>query len=87
MEIVSEYLALVLSLLALLFALHGNSFTEKAHQPEGTEDKANLKKDFDEAILRDDKPAAMKAYRHLKGCGLKEAKAHVESVLSNQPNN
>ena len=42
---------------------------------------------LDEAILRDDKPAAMKAYRYLKGCGFKEAKAHVECALSNKPNN
>ncbi|APD92358.1 hypothetical protein BM525_21100 (plasmid) [Alteromonas mediterranea] len=58
-----------------------------AYKAKTKEEKARLKKGFDEAILRNDKPAAMKAYRHLKGCGLKEAKAHVESVLSNQPNN
>jgi len=58
---------------------------KSVYQPKTKEEKASLKKDFDEAILRNDKPAAMKAYRHLKSCGFKDAKAHVETVLSNQP--
>ncbi len=87
MEFLVEYLPLALSLLALVIALQARSLSKNAHQPIAKEEKASLKKEFGEAILRDDKPAAMKAYRHLKGCGFKEAKAHVESVLANQTNN
>jgi len=87
MEVVIKYLPLALSCLALIIALQAKSQSNNIRHFFTEEEKTNFKKDFDEAILRDDKPAAMKAYRYLKGCGFKEAKAHVECALSNKPNN
>ncbi|APE04347.1 hypothetical protein BM526_20460 (plasmid) [Alteromonas mediterranea] len=87
MEFVIKYFPLALSCIALIIALQARSIVKNIRHPITEEEQANFKQDFDEAILCGNKPAAMKAYRNLKGCGLKEAKAHVEGILSSQPNN
>lgn len=86
MKFVIEFLPLALSLLALFALLNAKSLIKNSHKPKGAVEKTYLKKEFDEAISRNDKPAAMRAYRHLKGCGLQEAKNHVDSLLSNKSN-
>jgi ribosomal protein L7/L12 len=50
--------------------------------PLTEEEKIQLKEDYDNAISHNDKVKAIKAYRKLKGCGIKKAKIHVENILT-----
>jgi ribosomal protein L7/L12 len=50
--------------------------------PLSEEERVKLKESYDSAISSNDKVSAMKAYRKLNSCGLKEAKIHVDSVLA-----
>jgi ribosomal protein L7/L12 len=50
--------------------------------PLAEEAKIQLKEDFDNAISHNDKVKAIKAYRKLNDCGIKEAKIHVENILT-----
>ena len=50
--------------------------------PLTEEAKTQLKEDYDTAISQNDKTKAIKAYRKLNGCGIKEAKINVQNVLT-----
>lgn len=45
------------------------------------DEKSKLQIEFLNFIAGSNKPEAMKTYRTLTGCGLKEAKTHVEELL------
>jgi ribosomal protein L7/L12 len=50
--------------------------------PLTEEAKIQLKEDYDSAVSHNDKIKAIKAYRKLHNCGIKEAKINVENILA-----
>jgi ribosomal protein L7/L12 len=79
------YLPLLVSIVVLIISLQAWRINKETQQAANSQNNYLDEQDLLEVkrlSLAGHKPEAMKIYRNVKNCGLKEAKTYVEKIIS-----